>query len=104
METYYIKNTDFKWFIMNFINKFFTCFIITGLIITQIGFAEKKQKLLPREKFLNIVELTKLIEQARDAGFSNEDLKKLEIKNGNKTIMAVPRFCKLKICINNAMG
>ena len=37
-------------------------------------------------QFYDLVELTKLIQRARDAGFSEEELKNLEIKESGRTI------------------
>ncbi|MBT4528044.1 MAG: hypothetical protein HOC24_15975 [Deltaproteobacteria bacterium] len=39
-----------------------------------------------RRQFYDLVELTKIIQRARDAGFSEEELKNLEIKESGVTI------------------
>lgn len=39
-----------------------------------------------RRQFYDLVELTKLIQRARDAGFSEEELKNLEIRESGVTI------------------
>jgi DNA-binding transcriptional MerR regulator len=39
-----------------------------------------------RRQFYDLVELTKIIQRARDAGFSEEELKNLELKDAGTTI------------------
>ncbi|PCI29582.1 MAG: hypothetical protein COB67_03660 [SAR324 cluster bacterium] len=40
----------------------------------------------PRRQFYDVVELTKLIEKAREAGFSDEQIARLELRDGGRTV------------------
>ncbi|MCP4756555.1 MAG: hypothetical protein GY866_37305 [Proteobacteria bacterium] len=61
----------------------FTVLIIAFCLLVTTGAA--KEPANNREKFNRIPELIKLIQRARDAGMSDEDLKNLELRDGDKT-------------------
>ena len=61
---------------------------IVGLLFTFLPIADisAQSENSGRRKFYNIAELVKIIETARKAGFSDEDLKKLELRDGDQMI------------------
>lgn len=61
---------------------------LVGLLFTFLPDADTsaQSENSDRRKFYNIAELVKIIERARKAGFSDEDLKKLELRDGDQMI------------------
>ena len=61
---------------------------LVGLLFTFLPVANTsaQSENAGRRKFYNIAELVKIIERARKAGFSDEDLKKLELRDGDQMI------------------
>lgn len=62
-----------------------TCLII-GLLFFMALPLLSQQGSTGRKQFYNLVELTKLIQRAREAGFSEEELRNLEIIDAGRTI------------------
>ncbi|MCP4296823.1 MAG: hypothetical protein GY786_14575 [Proteobacteria bacterium] len=67
-------------------NKIYGMIII--MIISVLGhhISVHAQSGFDRKQFYDIVELTKIIEKARDAGFSEEQISRLELRDGDTTI------------------
>lgn len=61
-------------------------FLINQWLLTATGV---EQENVGRRTFYNIAELIKIIEKARKAGFSDEDLKKLELRDGDRKINVI---------------
>jgi hypothetical protein len=64
--------------------------VIIGCVVvfclTFVTAAAINPEKIDRKKFYKIAELIKLIEKAREAGISEEDLAKLELRDGDKKI------------------
>ncbi len=58
------------------------------MIISVLGYniTVHAQSGFDRRQFYDIIELTKIIEKARDAGFSEEQIARLELRDGDTTI------------------
>ena len=70
------------------LRRFLIFISLTGLLfsIFPLTDASAQSENSGRRKFYDIAELVKIIERARKAGFSDEDLKKLELRDGDRLI------------------
>jgi len=66
-------------------SRIFGLLFLLFLLLTSTAFSVEPVN-QGRRKFYDIAELIKLIERAREAGMSDEDLAKLEIRDGDKVI------------------
>jgi len=53
------------------------------------AFSQENEQFVGKNKFYDIVDLIQLIEKAREAGFTDEELKTLTIRDGDKTLYAM---------------
>lgn len=56
----------------------------------------QQQSYQARRQFYKLKELLKIIDQAREAGMSDEDLKKLELHDGNRKINVLEYIAELE--------
>ncbi|MBT4642043.1 MAG: hypothetical protein HOC09_24770 [Deltaproteobacteria bacterium] len=69
--------------------------ILTCSLIYSVGFSQE-QSYEARRQFYTLEKLIKLIEQARDAGMSDEDLKKMELQDGDRKINILEYMAELE--------
>ncbi|MBT7713777.1 MAG: hypothetical protein HN745_18840 [Deltaproteobacteria bacterium] len=69
--------------------------ILTCSLIYSMGFSQE-QSYEARRQFYTLEKLIKLIEQARDAGMSDEDLKKMELQDGDRKINILEYMAELE--------
>jgi len=62
-----------------------TVVVTIGLFLMMFAFTAPAQN-TGRRQFYDIVELTKLITRAREAGFSDDELKKMQLMDGDTVI------------------
>ena len=69
--------------------------ILTCSLIYSVGFSQE-QSYEARRQFYTLEKLIKLIEQARDAGMSDENLKKMELQDGDRKINILEYMAELE--------
>jgi len=69
--------------------------IFTCSLVYSAGFSQQRSY-EARRQFYTLEKLIKLIEQARDAGMSDEDLKKMELQDGNRKINILEYMAELE--------
>ncbi|NQU64500.1 MAG: hypothetical protein HQ517_09490 [SAR324 cluster bacterium] len=69
---------------------FFTCSLIPSA-----GFSQERSY-EARRQFYTLEKLIKLIDQAREAGMSDEDLKKMELQDGDRRINILEYMAELE--------
>lgn len=69
---------------------FSTCFLAVSA-----GFSQEQSYRASRQ-FYNLKELIRIIDQAREAGMSDEDLKSLELHDGNRKINVMEYIAELE--------
>lgn len=67
--------------------------IFPFLLVTPIQ-AQTPQR--DRNQFHKVIELTKLIQKAKEAGFSDDDIKNMQIKDGEQVINVVDYISKIE--------
>ncbi len=70
--------------------------LIFLLLFTTVGLAQEEEN-TGRRKFYCITELIRLIERARESGMSEEDLRKLELRDGDTQINVLDYIEKEKL-------
>ncbi len=69
--------------------------ILTCSLVSSAGFSQERSY-EARRQFYTLEKLIKLIEQARDAGMSDEDLKKMELQDGDRKINILEYMAELE--------
>ena len=69
--------------------------IFTCSLMYSMGFSQE-QSYEARRQFYTLEKLIKLIEQARDAGMSDENLKKMELQDGDRKINILEYMAELE--------
>lgn len=64
-------------------------------LLISIGYSQE-QSYQARRQFYNLKELLRIIDQAREAGMSDEDLKSLELQDGDRKINVLEYIAELE--------
>ncbi|MBU2646695.1 hypothetical protein KKI24_18445 [bacterium] len=73
----------------------FCLFIFACSLLVSAGYSQQQSN-QARRQFYNLEELIKIIDRARESGMSDEDLKKLELHDGERKINVLEYMAELE--------
>ncbi|MFH2132158.1 MAG: hypothetical protein ABIK68_17405 [bacterium] len=73
----------------------FCLFIFACSLLVSAGYSQEQSN-QARRQFYNLEELIKIIDRARESGMSDEDLKKLELHDGDRKINVLEYMAELE--------